>query len=174
MAIEPFAGPNTVGAGAASRGQLTPLIHVVYASRPFGFDDLALSGILATARRNNQRDDITGALICREDLFLQWLEGPEPTVMAAFERIARDDRHTDVTQLIIEPIAARVFPDWAMRHDPARSWMWTPQQVSEGIIATATADHARDIFLRLAEETHNAQQNPAAARCSMTGGEREH
>lgn len=174
MSVEPIAGPTGTSASGLPRGHLVPLIHVVYASRPFGFDDLALSGILATARRNNQRDDITGALICREDLFLQWLEGPETAVMAAFARIERDDRHTDVTRLAMDPIAARVFPDWAMRHDPARSWMWTPQQVSDGIIATATGDHAREIFLRLADEPLDALNTSAVARCPMGGGKIEH
>ena len=40
-------------------------MQLIYSSRPFGYDDLALTGILSTARRNNLRDGITGALICR-------------------------------------------------------------------------------------------------------------
>ena len=48
-----------------------------------------LAGILSSARRNNPRDGITGALICRDDLFLQLLEGPEAAVealIAAYRR----------------------------------------------------------------------------------------
>ncbi len=159
MPADNFAGSQAGGAEAANDRQhpvpkpsLGPLVHIVYASRPFGFDDLALSGILATARRNNARDNITGALICREDLFLQWLEGPQAVVQALYGRIERDDRHTDLRCLISGPLAARVFPDWAMRHDPARSWMWTPEQVADGQIERAMPDEARAIFQRLADE----------------------
>jgi hypothetical protein len=37
-------------------------MQLIYASRPFGYDELTLVGILASARRNNERDGITGAL----------------------------------------------------------------------------------------------------------------
>jgi Sensors of blue-light using FAD len=45
-------------------------MQLVYASRPFGYDDLTLTGILGQARQNNARNGITGALICREDIFM--------------------------------------------------------------------------------------------------------
>ena len=51
-------------------------MQLIYASRPFGYDDLTLTSILMQARENNARNGITGALICREDVFLQILEGP--------------------------------------------------------------------------------------------------
>jgi Sensors of blue-light using FAD len=128
------------------------LLQLIYASRPFGFDDLALSGILNTARLNNARDDITGALICREDLYLQLLEGPRPLVTALYERIQRDDRHAEVVNLWSGDIDTRLFPDWAMKHDPARSWMWTAAQVTAGAVAKATPEEARGVFQRLARE----------------------
>jgi len=58
------------------------LIQLVYASKPFGFDTATLNAILSDARRLNPANAITGALICREDLYLQLLEGPEPAVEA--------------------------------------------------------------------------------------------
>ena len=66
------------------------LMQLVYASRPFGFDELTLTEILLVARRLNKRDDITGSLICREDLYLQMLEGPRAAMTAAYARISRD------------------------------------------------------------------------------------
>lgn len=126
------------------------LTQLIYASRPFGFDDLALTGILASARRNNIRDAITGALICREDLFVQLLEGDGEKIDKAFARIRRDDRHTDVRLLWTGAADARLFPEWAMRHDPAQSWIWSREEVSAGIVERATADDARAIFTRLA------------------------
>ena len=67
--------------------------QLIYMSQPFGFDDAMLGGILDAARRNNRRDGITGALICRHDIYLQLLEGEDAPIQAAYERIARDDRN---------------------------------------------------------------------------------
>ena len=73
-----------------------PMIQLIYASQPLGFDVSDLRAILVTSRRCNERDDVTGALICRADLYLQLLEGPQEMVDAAFQRIARDRRHVGV------------------------------------------------------------------------------
>lgn len=128
------------------------LTQLIYASRPFGFDNLALAGILASARHNNRRDAITGALICREDIYLQMLEGPGDAVRAAYERIVRDDRHTDVNLLWTGDAGERIFPQWAMRDDPARSWMWTAEEVRAGAVAKAPAAEVLGVFTRLARE----------------------
>jgi len=128
------------------------LFQVVYASRPFGYDQGMLNGILADSRRCNERDGITGSLICRDDLYLQLLEGPDDLVTAAFERIAQDDRHLEVRRLVAGPAAARIFPAWAMRHDPARSWMWTPAEVADGAPERATPDEVLAVFRRIADE----------------------
>lgn len=128
------------------------LFQVVYASRPFGFDQGMLNGILADARRCNARDGITGSLICRDDLYLQLLEGPVDVVTAAFERIARDHRHLEVRRLVAGPTDIRIFPDWGMRHDPARSWMWTPADVADGVPERAGRDEVLAVFQRIAAE----------------------
>lgn len=128
------------------------LFQVVYASRPFGYDTGMLNGILADARRCNARDGITGSLVCRDDLYLQLLEGPADLVTAAFERIAKDDRHLEVRRLLAGPAATRIFPDWAMRHDPARSWMWTPDQVADGVPERAGRAEVLGVFQRIAAE----------------------
>ena len=100
------------------------LLQLTYASRPFGFEASILSSILIEARRCNARDGITGALICRDDLYLQLLEGPEKAVERTYARICADDRHVEVRGLTRRMIAddARMFGAWAMRDDPARSW----------------------------------------------------
>lgn len=142
------------------------LVQLVYVSRPFGFDDLALNGILAVARRNNARDDITGALVCREDLYIQWLEGPQPAVAEVFARIRRDERHTEVTELLSEGTEHRLFPNWSMRHDPAQSWMWSREDVSAGAAANASAAEVRRVFEKLAASPAVQPQTP---RCPVSG-----
>jgi hypothetical protein len=128
------------------------LVQIIYSSRPFGFDDALLSGILSDARRNNERDGITGALICRADLYLQLLEGPADAVEAAFARITRDDRHLEVEKRYGAPVAERLFPQWSMRDDPARSWMWTQEQVANGALSSASPLEVLAVFTRLADE----------------------
>lgn len=130
-----------------------PLLQLTYASRPFGFDASMLAGILLDARRCNDRDGVTGALICRADLYLQLLEGPSAAVEAAFARIARDDRHMDIRPLSRRGIApeARLFARWAMRDDPAQTWIWTREEIDAGAAERATEAEVMTIFARLAE-----------------------
>lgn len=126
------------------------LMQLVYASRPFGFDQAMLDGILLDARRCNERDGITGALIARADLYLQMLEGPADKVSAAYERIRNDDRHVEVTPLLRWRVAERLFPGWAMRDDPARSWVWSIEAVRAGAVARATEEEVLGFLKRLA------------------------
>ena len=129
------------------------LLQIIYVSQPFGFDEAMLYGILMDARRNNLRDDVTGALICRGDAYLQLIEGPEISIRNTYARIASDRRHVDVNLLFGEPVSNRLFPGWAMRDDPARSWMWTQKQVAAGAIANATRPELLAVFERLKVES---------------------
>lgn len=138
------------------------LIQLVYASKPFGFDSPTLNGILSDARRLNPENDVTGALICRADLYLQLLEGPKEAVEATYERITQDDRHVEVQRLVSKPIDQRLFANWAMRDDPARSWMWTQQEVDDGAIGRAKEDEIVAVFQRLAREPSQAGDVPAS------------
>ncbi len=126
------------------------MLQLIYTSRSFGFDDAILAGILLDARRCNVRDGITGSLVCRQDVYLQLLEGPAEAVEACFARIAQDDRHLDVQLKVKRQVESRLFPEWAMRHDPARSWMWSASDVENGAAVRATPDEVIAIFERIA------------------------
>ena len=128
------------------------LFQIIYVSHPFGFDAAMLNAILIDSRRNNLRDDVTGALICRADAYLQLIEGPEAAIRGAYARIAADNRHANVNFLFGEPVTDRIFPEWAMRDDPARSWMWTQEEVAAGAIAKATRPELLAVFERLKAE----------------------
>ena len=128
------------------------LMQLIYASTPFGFDNPTLNKILSVARRNNAQDGITGALICRADLYLQMLEGPRRAVTTRFHKILADDRHLDVVLLSCRDIETRSFPEWHMRDDPARSWMWTQDQIADGAIDRASEEDVRGVFMRLVQE----------------------
>lgn len=126
--------------------------HLIYASQPFGFDTSTLNGILINARANNLRVGLTGSLICRADMYLQMLEGPEEAVEATYARILKDDRHVEARKLVSGPIQKRMFGDWAMRDDPVRTWMWTREEVAAGAIDKASEAEVLAIFTRLSLE----------------------
>ncbi len=137
------------------------LHRLIYASRPFGYDSAMLGGILLAARRNNPRDGITGALICRADLYLQLLEGPGGAVTSLYSRIVADDRHCDVEQLCAADTDDRLFPGWAMLDDPARSWLWSAAEVAAGAVSAAGVAAVTGVFARLAA-AQGAPVPPAA------------
>lgn len=137
---------------------IADLTRLIYSSQPFGYDDAMLAGILLDARRNNMRDGVTGALVCRQDVYLQLLEGPKTAVRSAYARIKRDDRHLDVRLRLSEAAADRMFADWAMLHDPARSWIWTPEEIADDVLDRASAAEFRNLFATLAANT--AQSSP--------------
>jgi hypothetical protein len=128
------------------------LVQLVYTSQPFGFDSATLNGILITARANNAAHDVTGCLICRADLYMQLLEGPEAAVAVTWSKIMRDDRHVEAARRVFRPITTRMFPDWAMRDDPAASWMWTQAEVNDGAVDRASEDEILAVFERIKSE----------------------
>lgn len=129
-----------------------PLTQIVYSSKPFGFEASVLDDILTISRVRNSKADITGTLICRADMYLQLIEGPYSAIKATYQRIIMDDRHVEVSLLLSRAVTERLFPKWAMRDDPARSWMWTQQEIADGAIAAATPQDILAIFERLANE----------------------
>ena len=133
------------------------VMQLIYMSEPFGFDSAILGGILTAARRNNPRHGITGALICRHDIYLQLIEGDVAPIDTLYARIAEDDRHLAVTLLSRADVRDRMFPDWAMLHDPARSWLWTAEEVGNGAVGAATPAALRHVFARAGAEAGTAR-----------------
>lgn len=128
------------------------LTQIVYSSKPFGFDASVLDDILTISRVRNSKADITGTLICRADMYLQLIEGPDAAIQATYQRITMDDRHVEINLLLSRAVTERLFPKWAMRDDPARSWMWDQQEIADGAIAAATQQDILAIFERVASE----------------------
>ena len=128
------------------------LMQLVYCSQPFGFSLEILSAILVASRANNRKYDITGALICRSDIFLQLLEGPEQQVKNTYDAIQNDDRHVNVYNLINQPVEKRLFPAWAMKDDPVKTWMWSREEVYNGIVKSLSEKEVEEVFLKLSKE----------------------
>lgn len=73
-----------------------------------------LGAIFNSARRNNRRRQVTGALVISDDAFVQALEGDEATVRDLCATISHDERHESVTVLEEQAVPERIFGRWAM------------------------------------------------------------
>lgn len=82
-------------------------MQLIYA-RPFGFYDLALTAILKLHAPTIPVTGIIGALVCREDLYLQFLEQPSDAVNQTYSRILKDERHIDFDMLINTDVDCRL------------------------------------------------------------------
>ncbi len=93
-----------------------PLYNMVYCSRATaGVDDAAVARIIASARRLNPAQGITGLLVFGSGIFFQWLEGPRHSVLELMETLKADPRHESVVVLsATEEVRERLFPDWDM------------------------------------------------------------
>ena len=105
------------------------LKHLIYYSVPTTFDEETIEEILLKSRQNNAQSNVTGALICRSDLYFQYLEGPIDEVNKTFKKIELDNRHKNIQKIKEDETTRRLFASWAMRDDPVKSWMWTRTEV---------------------------------------------
>lgn len=93
------------------------LVRLLYASRSNDFiSDATSESILASARKNNAEQGITGILCIYEsgDTYLQVLEGGREAVNRIYNNIVADERHTGVTLLAYSEIHERRFSSWRM------------------------------------------------------------
>ncbi|MEM0947967.1 MAG: BLUF domain-containing protein [Pseudomonadota bacterium] len=133
---------------------ISDVYRLIYSSRPFGYDQATLDGILLDARRCNLRDTITGALICRHDVYIQLLEGPRNKVGETYDRIRQDDRHLEVKLRYFGESSERLFSKWAMLHDPAKSWIWPASQVDNGILDQVGVAAFKKLFKDLSQNAY--------------------
>ncbi len=122
-----------------------PLFRLIYRSHdlvPEPQRATALGELFTTARRNNKRLDITGALMVQGDAFVQALEGDEGAVRALYATISADERHDSVTVLEERAIPARTFGRWAMAEvsDAGRPDLRLVSNARAGVIVGAGQD----------------------------------
>lgn len=70
--------------------------------------------LLAQARRNNERDGITGLLLYHDGNFMQVVEGETAMVRALVGRLQRDSRHRGIIKVFEEDAHERQFQNWGM------------------------------------------------------------
>lgn len=92
-----------------------PLSHLLYMSRAVHeWTEESLVALSEDCQRRNTESGLTGLLLHGNGHFLQLLEGRRQPLLLTYDRIRRDDRHTNVTLLLDGAISQRTFPAWAM------------------------------------------------------------
>ena len=92
------------------------MYRVIYKSRstqPLNWD--IVHDITDKSQANNGACGVTGVLLASRSHFLQALEGNFESVNSVFRRIAKDERHCDLSIISFSVIDARLFGGWGMR-----------------------------------------------------------
>ncbi|MBK8507451.1 MAG: BLUF domain-containing protein [Candidatus Competibacter sp.] len=91
------------------------LSHILYISNFIETPTEAdMEKLLFAARRNNQRDGITGVLLHHGKIFIQCIEGPRDQLDKLYARIEADPRHKNIIKVLDESIETRSFGTWQM------------------------------------------------------------
>ena len=118
-------------------------------------DRAELFRLVYHARVANERRELSGFLLRRDQRFLQVLEGPTWKLCAAFAVIRRDVRHGGVEVIDERSIPERVFANWPMRYFDgtdiakalnaisAEAHGAVPRVVDEAVLAFYGCDHVR-------------------------------
>ncbi|MDQ2783245.1 MAG: BLUF domain-containing protein [Actinomycetota bacterium] len=103
--------------GEPLRTTVAKTFQLIYRSRdciPAEEREDELGDLFARARSNNERRNITGALLLSGQWFVQVLEGEEADVRSLFATIQGDPRH-DGVELLFEGLTdTRTFAHWSM------------------------------------------------------------
>ena len=78
------------------------------------FSVARLNEIISPARRNNERNHISGMLLFTGANFLEILEGGELDLRDLWLRLERDRRHCDLLRIGDDLCGERWFPEWRM------------------------------------------------------------
>ena len=88
-----------------------------------------LQEILNLSRKNNARDGIRGFLVCRENFFLQLLEGQEQKVKECMDRIKKDSRHKNIIIQAEFFSNEKITPGWGMAHLELNEKPWNAEEI---------------------------------------------
>ena len=129
------------------------LKRVVYVSEKTNVSDTALKEIIASSKKNNPEENVTGCLLSGSNSFLQLLEGPADFIDTLYSRISKDNRHENVVTLCDEKIDERLFLSWSMKLAPFENMEWSNGDFSSGNFLNITSEEALNVFIRLNEYT---------------------
>jgi hypothetical protein len=129
------------------------LKRVVYVSKKTDASDTTLKDIIASSKKNNPEEGVTGCLLSGSDSFLQLLEGPADFIDTLYSKISKDNRHENVMTLCEEKIDERLFLSWSMKLAPFENMEWSNKDFNSGNFLNITREEALNVFVRLNEYT---------------------
>ena len=129
------------------------LKRVVYVSEKTNVSDTTLKNIIASSKKNNPEQDVTGCLLSGSNSFLQLLEGPADFIDTLYSKISKDNRHENVVTLCDEKIDERLFLSWPMKLAPFENMEWSNGDFNAGNFLNITSEEALNVFVRLNEYT---------------------
>lgn len=97
---------------SAESSKLYSLVYTSTASRPLSKSDL--EHILRKARERNLEEDVTGLLLFTDGKFMQYLEGPQRSVIKIFELIKKSRLHEQIVEVSRHSLTKREYGDWSM------------------------------------------------------------
>ena len=63
-----------------------------------------------------------------------------------------DVSHLEIKKLVWREATVRLFPKWAMRDDPTKSWLWNKKQIENGALEKASEEDLVSVFSKLASD----------------------
>jgi hypothetical protein len=129
------------------------LKRVVYVSEKTDASDTTLKDIIASSKKNNPEEGVTGCLLSGSNSFLQLLEGPTDFIDTLYSKISKDNRHENVATLCDENIDERLFLSWSMKLAPFENMEWSNKDFNSGNFLNITREEALNVFVRLNEYT---------------------
>ena len=127
------------------------LKRVVYVSEKTNVSDTTLKDIIASSKKNNPEEGVTGCLLSGSNSFLQLLEGPADFIDTLYLKISKDNRHENVVTLCDEKIDERLFSSWSMKLAPFENMEWSNGDFNSGNFLNITNEEALNVFVRLNE-----------------------
>jgi hypothetical protein len=70
--------------------------------------------ILNSCKKNNPSLNITGVLLYTDKKFMQLVEGDAKVIVDLYDKIKKDQRHSNVMMISYNPIKEKSFPSWHM------------------------------------------------------------
>ena len=127
------------------------LKRVVYVSEKTDVSDTTLKDIIASSKKNNPEEDVTGCLLSGSNSFLQLLEGPAEFINTLYSKISIDNRHKNVITLCDEKIDERLFLSWSMKLATFEDMEWSNEDFNSGNFLNITSEESFNVFIRLNE-----------------------
>lgn len=68
-----------------------------------------VNDLLENATKSNNREGITGVLLCSETNFFQLIEGEEDKIKGLYSTIEKDPRHSNIIKFVEKPVSRPAY-----------------------------------------------------------------